>query len=172
MPSHLLKGTTIEKRRWVLAAIALVIGGAVMTARHLNDWIPLEEDQQQLPAWRSLAIASSQPFKLLEWKAYDFTHEFGSKTPADPAVVVLGIDEASLSLKDSSAFPEDIEASRPLQLMDELFPWSREVYAHVIERLVEAGAQTVVIDLMFPAPSGSHPEGDEVLRRCLEKYRK
>jgi len=86
-------------------------------------------------------------------------------------VVVLGIDEASLSLKDSSAFPEDIEGSRPLQLMNEVFPWSREVYAHVIERLVDAGAQTVVIDLMFPAPSGLHPEGDEVLHQCLEKYR-
>ncbi len=172
MRSRLFRGTTREKRSLVLATIAMVIGGAVMMARHLDDWTrPPSGDQQPLPGYRTLAIASSQPFQLLEWKVYDFIHTFGAKTPADPDVVVLGIDEASLSLQDSSAFPEDIEGSRPLQLMNEVFPWSREVYAHVIARLVDAGAKTVVIDLMFPAPSGPHPEGDEVLHRCLEKYR-
>lgn len=173
MTSHLFQGTTREKRSLVLAMIAIVSGGAVMVARHLDDWTrPASGDAETLPVYRTIAIASSQPFKLLEWKVYDFIHAFGAKTPADPEVVVLGIDEASLQLGDSSAFPEDIEGSRPLQLMNENFPWSREVYAHVIERLVDAGAQTVVIDLMFPAPSGLHPEGDEVLHRCLEKYRK
>lgn len=113
----------------------------------------------------------ARPFQLLEWKVYDFIHAFGAKTAPDPDVVVLGIDEASLHLENSSAFPEDIAGSRPLQLMDEVYPWSREVYAHMIERLVTGGARTVVIDLMFPAPSGSHPEGDEALRLCLEKYR-
>ncbi|MES2923551.1 MAG: adenylate/guanylate cyclase domain-containing protein [Verrucomicrobiota bacterium] len=173
MRSHLFQGTTSEKRRLVLALIAIVIGGGVMVARHLNEWTrPPAGDREPLPWYRTLAIASSQPFQLLEWKVYDFIHAFGAKTPADPDVVVLGIDEASLSLENSSAFPEDIEGSRPLQLMSEVFPWSREVYAHVIERLVEGGAETVVIDLMFPAPSGPHPEGDDVLHRCLEKYRK
>lgn len=173
MSSRLFRGTR-EKRSLVLATIAIVIGGVVMVARHLDDWTrPLSDEQEQLPAYRALAITASQPFQLVEWKVYDFIHTFGLKTPADPDVVVLGIDAASLALEeDSSAFPEDIEGSRPLQLMNEVFPWSREVYAHVIERLVNAGAETVVIDLMFPAQSGSHPEGDEVLHRCLEKYRK
>jgi adenylate cyclase len=153
--------------------IAIVIGGGVMVARHLDDWTrPASETREVIPAYRAYAIASSRPFQLLEWKVYDFIHAFGKKTPEDPDVMVLGIDEASLSLEDSSAFPEDIAASRPLQLMNEVFPWSREVYAQVIERLVDAGAETVVIDLMFPAASGQHPEGDEVLHRCLEKYRK
>ncbi len=153
--------------------IAIGMGGVVMMARHLEDWTrPAPGDEGAVPFYRSLAITSSYPFQLLEWKVYDFVHTFGAKTPADPDVVVLGIDEASLDLENSSAFPEDIEESRPLQLMNQLFPWSREVYAHMIERLVDAGAQTVVIDLMFPAPHGTHPEGDEALSRCLEKYRK
>ncbi|MES2440138.1 MAG: adenylate/guanylate cyclase domain-containing protein [Verrucomicrobiota bacterium] len=151
--------------------IALMTGGAVMVARHLDDWTrPPAGDAEPPPAHRSVAIAMARPLQLLEWRVYDFIHAFGAKTPADPDVVVLGIDEASLSLEDSSAFPEDIEGSRPLQLMNEVFPWSREVYALMIERLVEGGAKTVVIDLMFPAPSGRHPEGDDALRRCLEKY--
>ncbi len=144
-----------------------------MTARHLDGWTrPDSGDPEPLPAHRKLAITMARPFQLIEWKVYDFIHAFGAKTPPDPDVVVLGIDEASLSLKDSSAFPEDIASSRPLQLMDEVYPWSREVYAHMIERLVEGGAQTVVIDLIFPAPHGRHPEGDDVLRRCLDKYGK
>lgn len=172
MRSHLFEATTRAKRSWVLAMIAIGIGGLVMVARHLDDWTrPLSDTQEQLPAYRALAITASQPFQLLEWKVYDFIHTFGLKTPADPDVVVLGIDEASLDL-GNSLFPGDLEGSRPLQLMNEVFPWSREVYAHVIERLVDAGAETVVIDLMFPAQSGSHAEGDEVLHRCLEKYRK
>lgn len=172
MPSHLFQGTTLQKRSRTLAMIAIVIGGTVMTARHLADWTrPASDGQEQLPAYRELAITASRPFQLLEWKIYDFIHTFGLKTPADPDVVVLGIDAASLDL-GNTLFPEDMENSRPLQLMNEVFPWSREVYASVIEKLVDAGAETVVIDLMFPTPSASHPEGDEVLRRCLEKYRK
>ncbi|MES2474839.1 MAG: adenylate/guanylate cyclase domain-containing protein [Verrucomicrobiota bacterium] len=152
--------------------IAILIGGIVMVVRHADDWTrPSSAERDTPPLYRSLAITLARPFQLLEWRIYDFIHEFGAKTPEDPEVVVLGIDEASLSLEDSSAFPEDIQESRALQLMDEVFPWSREVYALMIERLVEAGAKTVVIDLMFPAASGSHPEGDAVLRRCLEKYR-
>jgi adenylate cyclase len=157
----------------VLAMIAMAIGSVVMVARHLDSWTrPADGDKDPLPAHRMLAITLAQPFQLLEWKVYDFIHAFGAKTPPDPEVVVLGIDEASLSLEDSSAFPEDIAGSRPLQLMDEVYPWSREVYAHLIERLVEGGARTVVIDLLFPASHGRHPEGDDVLRRCLDKYRK
>lgn len=172
MSAHAFRGTTSQKRTVGLAVIALLIGGLVMVARHLEDWTrPPAGDQDPLPLHRAIAITMAQPFQLLEWKIYDFIHTFGAKTPADPDVVVLGIDEASLSLEDSSAFPEDIEASRPLQLMNEVYPWSREVYAHMIEQLVEAGAQTVVIDLMFPAPSGPHPEGDVRLHQVLEKYR-
>lgn len=173
MRNHRQRGNISEKRSLVLASIAIAIGGMVMVARHLDDWTsPAAGDQDPLPAHRALAITMAQPFRLLEWRVYDFMHAFAAKTPADPDVVVLGIDEASLSLEDSSAFPEDIEESRPLQLMNQVYPWSREVYAHMIERLVEGGARTVVIDLMFPAASGGHPEGDDVLRRCLEKYRK
>ena len=173
MRSLLLHKTSSEKRKWMLATIAVAMGSLVMVARHLDDWTrPPSGDLDSLPMHRTLAITLAQPFQLLEWRIHDFIQAFGAKTPPDPDVVVLGIDEASLSLADSSAFPEDIEGSRPLQLMNQVFPWSREVYAHVIERLVEAGAQTVVIDLMFPAPSSLHPEGDDVLHQCLEKYRK
>lgn len=139
----------------MLALIAMVIGSVVMVSRHLDDWPrPSSGDQEPLPAHRTIAITMARPFQLLAWKVYDFIHAFGAKTPPDPDVVVLGIDEASLSLKDSSAFPEDVEGSRPLQLMDEVFPWSREAYAHMIEPLVDAGARTVVKQDFHITPVG------------------
>jgi adenylate cyclase len=63
-------------------------------------------------------------------------------------------------------FPEEIGASRPLTLMAQGFPWSREVHALALERLMQAGAQLVVFDLLFPQPAN----GDHLFREKLEQY--
>jgi adenylate cyclase len=160
-----LSGTAAGRRSRVLAAIAFAIGSVVLLARHLDDWTRKPGDTA------SLATVVAQPLQRLEWWVYDFVHTYGRKTPSDPEVVVLGIDEATLDLENaSSAFPEDIEASRPLQLMNRLFPWSREVYAHVIDKLLAAGAKTVVVDLLMPAANEEFPEGDALFRDCLERH--
>ena len=160
-----LTGTAAQRRARVLAGIALTIGTAVILARHLDGWLRSSGDTA------TLATVVAEPLQRLEWWVYDYVHAYGRKTPADPEVVVLGIDEASLDLANaSSAFPEDIEASRPLQLMNRLFPWSREVYAHLIDQLVAAGARTVVVDLLMPAAHGEFPEGDAAYRDCLRRH--
>jgi len=167
------RASTTQRRPLVLAGIAAAIGGSVLLARHLDDWTRQPgEDLHNLPLLRAVAVTLAQPLRQLEWKTYDFVHahSYAAKTPADPDVMVLGIDEPSLGLENSSAFPEDIEASRPLQLMNRLYPWSREVYAQLIDRLVAAGAQTIVIDLMFPAASEADPEGDALLHECLDRH--
>jgi len=56
-------------------------------------------------------------------------------------------------------------------LMNRVYPWSREVYAAAIDRLVAGGVRTVVVDLIFSAPHDSFPEGDAVLRECLERHK-
>jgi CHASE2 domain-containing sensor protein len=61
---------------------------------------------------------SSAPIQRMEWRLADQVHQRGRLTPTDPQIVVVGIDDASLSLE--SAFPEDVQASRPLQLMLDL----------------------------------------------------
>ena len=48
--------------------------------------------------------------------------------------------------------------------------WSREVYAHLIDRLVAAGASTIVVDLLMPAANGEFPEGDAAYRDCLKRH--
>ncbi|MFN0130426.1 MAG: CHASE2 domain-containing protein [Verrucomicrobiales bacterium] len=164
-------GTAAQRRSRMFGTIALTVGGVVGLARFADDWTRslTGAEDGPLPMYRQLAIAMAHPFRALEWTLYDFVHAYGRKTPPDPDVVVLGIDEASLDLANS-AFPEDIEASRALQLMNRPWPWSREVYAVLIDRLVEAGAETIVIDLMLPSASAEFPEGDALLREALDRH--
>jgi adenylate cyclase len=112
---------------------------------------------------------TSAPIRQIEWRLEDHSHLSGQLTPTDPQIVVVGIDDASLSLE--SAFPEDVQASRPLQLIQKGWIWPREVYAHLLDRLIEAGAEKVVLDLMFATPTPDHPEYDQALRAALEKHR-
>lgn len=102
----------------------------------------------------------------LQWQIEDFIHLSGRLAPEDPSVVVLGIDDASLNLE--SAFPEDIADSEALQLIENGWIWPRSVYSLLIERLLQAGARCVVLDLMFATPTPDHPEYDTALRATVE----
>lgn len=132
-----------------LLVLAMAVAGVLILAR---DW-----------AW------SGAPLRQMEWRVADQVHQRGRLTPTDPQIVVLGIDDASLGLE--SAFPEDVEKSRPLQLIQKGWIWPREVYAHLLDRLIEAGARKVVLDVMFATPTPEHPEYDEALGAALEKHR-
>jgi adenylate cyclase len=57
--------------------------------------------------------------------------------------------------------------ARAFRLMTKRFPWPREIYALITERLLQAGAKVVVFDLTFPTST----EGDEPFRIALEKDR-
>jgi adenylate cyclase len=137
------------QRSMTLLALAFVIAALLIAAR---EW-----------EW------SSAPLQQLEWRIEDQIHLRGTHTATDPDIVVLGIDDASLSLE--SAFPEDVQASRPLQLIEKGWIWPREVYAHLLDRLIQAGAEKVVLDLMFATPTPEHPEYDQALSAALERHR-
>ncbi len=85
-----------------------------------------------------------------------------AELPKEFALVT--IDERSLSLGEVS--PEEIAESRPLQLMQAGFPWSREVYAALTEKLMAAGARMVIFDLLFPTSR----EGDQLLASALQPH--
>lgn len=134
-------------------SIILLLLGLVMAVL----WIAVRE-----------VVWTSTPLLQMEWRVADHIHQRGRLTETDANIVVLGIDDASLSLE--SAFPEDVEASRPLQLIEKGWIWPREVYAHVLDRLMDAGAERVVLDLMFATPTPGHPEYDEALRAALARH--
>jgi adenylate cyclase len=107
-----------------------------------------------------------EPLLRMESSARDFLTRHGRRSPARPELVFLAIDGATVSLND--AFPDEIEASPVLQSMKNSgWPWSRDVYPMIIERLVGAGARIIVFDMLFP----TEREGDPAFRAALERHR-
>ncbi len=122
-----------------------------------------------------LALDFFSPFSYAHVRSLlrDAVARAGRKAPANPDLVFLAIDSNSVSLDQeldidemNGLVPGSIE-DRALRSMAKLWPWPREVYGLVLERLIEAGAKVVIFDLTFPTPT----TGDEPLRLALEKYR-
>ena len=95
-----------------------------------------------------------------ELAAQDALMRYGRTAPADPRLVFLARDTASASLEAATDLGQlfDLRAAdepsrRALQLMVHEWPWSREVHALVLDRLVQAGARAVVFDFTFPKAS-------------------
>ena len=50
--------------------------------------------------------------------------------------------------------------------MSKGWPWNREIYALILERLVGSGAKVVAFDCLFPEPA----PGDDAFRAALERF--
>ncbi len=104
-------------------------------------------------------------FQELELYTQDLRTRLGRKTPVDPQLVLIGIDRP---LYEASDFGEEVLQSTPiLRELQKTFPWSRAVWAELIEKLAAAGAKVIAFDLVFASPN----EGDEALRKALEKHK-
>src|SRR6184192_4665424 len=100
------------------------------------------------------------PFLSAPWRGEqsfeDLLRQEGRKTAAPRDFVFLGLDQSTLQLPPLA--PEEIAGNRAFQLMTARpFPWSREVWAVLLNRLFGAGARLVVFDIMFDNPGA----GDE-----------
>jgi adenylate cyclase len=96
----------------------------------------------------------------------DFLQREGRKARTHPEFVFLGIDQSSLELPPFS--PEELASSRALRLMTERpYPWSREVWALLLDRLFGAGTRAVMFDFV----SNPANEGDPVFHEALDRYR-
>lgn len=88
----------------------------------------------------------------------------GRPAAANPDLVLIGIDRPAYEFDFK---PADLAAEPALESMRRTFPWSREVWARLIERLAGAGAKVIALDLVFATAS----DHDEALRLALDKYR-
>src|SRR4029077_9317017 len=82
------------------------------------------------------------PFLSAPWRGEqsfeDLLRREGRKTPAPSDFVFLGIDQSTLQLPPLTDV--EIANNRAFQLMTEKpFPWSREVWALLLDRLFGAG---------------------------------
>jgi len=112
----------------------------------------------------------SVPFISAPWRAEqsfeDLLRREGRKTPAPSDFVFLGIDQSTLQLPPLT--PEEIASNRAFQLMTERpYPWSREVWALLLDRLFAAGARLVIFDVLFNPPN----DGDRAFHVALDRYR-
>jgi adenylate cyclase len=106
-----------------------------------------------------------EPLVRMEFSARDFLARHGRKSPTRPELVFLAIDTATIALDEP--FPEEIADSPALRAMDaDGYPWSRDVYPMIIERLINAGARLIVFDMMFPRKKRDDP----AFRAALERY--
>lgn len=95
----------------------------------------------------------------------DLLRREGRKTPTHQEFVFVGIDQNSLNFEPFDQ--AQIANNRALQLMAaQPYPWSREVWALLLDRLVGAGARLVMFDVIFGTPK----DGDAELRAALERY--
>jgi adenylate cyclase len=112
----------------------------------------------------------SAPFISTPWRGEqsfeDLLRREGRKTTPPRDFVFLGIDQSTLQLPPLT--PEELAGSRGLQLLSERpWPWSRELWALLLDRLSAAGARLVIFDLLFNKPNN----GDLAFHAALDRYR-
>ncbi|WP_392531175.1 CHASE2 domain-containing protein [Nostoc sp. C117] len=148
-PTKVTSTAAARQSRWMVRLGHLLAGSWAMGAALLSasgcDLVQLMENQ-----------AVSQFFQLRGAIA----------PPAD--IVILAIDDQSISV------PEQYYKTDPKQYayLETLksFPYKRAAYAQIIKKLVEAGARSVAIDLVFDTPSSYGVGDDGQLQSALQKY--
>src|SRR4051812_44429907 len=111
-----------------------------------------------------LLIPLTEPLRQAENYAQDCFARLGRKTAVDPRLVLIGIDRPSYAqeILESEAQSDVVQAA-----LRRNFPWSRVVWAALIEKLGNAGAKVIVIDLVFANPG----DGDDALKAALENFK-
>src|ERR1700716_4115525 len=117
-------------RLWIIAGICIVVT-ALVIALHFTPDIPFFSN-----VWRG------------EQNVEDLLRREGRKTPTHQDFVFLGLDQES---REFQPFDDaQIANNRALQLMAaKPFPWSREVWALLLDRLCGAGVRLVMFDVSF-----------------------
>ena len=121
-----------------------------------------------------LQFRGTGPVPRVEMAFQDAMMRAGRPAVADPSLVFLARDTASASLETATDLDllldlprADPESRRALELMAHEWPWSREIHALVLDRLVRAGARAVICDFTFPKPTAN----DDLFRASLDAHR-
>lgn len=111
-------------------------------------------------------------FQQVENSVQDRLVRIGRPAKIAPDLVFLARDTKSANLETIDVehhfdlSDADAKSRRALNLMAQEWPWSREVYALVLDRLMNAGARAVAFDMTFPKPS---PQ-DDSFKAELDRY--
>lgn len=116
----------------------------------------------------AIALTSQHPWiVLIEGQAQSFLLRLRGSVPPPQEIIILGIDEYSLTQGDLyRADPDRYPFLAPL----EIWPWRRQAYAEAIEQLMAAGTKAVAIDVLLVDPSGYGPDDDAALDATLARW--
>lgn len=124
-----------------------------------------------MAAW--VELKRPAPYVQAEYRIRDLIARSGRTTPPNPDLVFLAIDSNSVTLDKTldlegmfSSSTSDPGLHRALEIMIDGWPWNREIYATILERLIGAGAKVVAFDCLFPAPA----PGDDAFRAALDRF--
>lgn len=132
-------------RQWRLSAICAVVAVVVwLGAAHNFLWL-------------------NKHLTRVETYSENLRYQIGRKTPHNPDLVLIGFERVEYS----EPLGDQDKGSRPLQLLQGTYPWPREVWALLVERLLAAGAKGVVFDMVFR----SAMEGDEKFAAVLQRHK-
>ncbi len=101
--------------------------------------------------WGFLALTLGKFLPLLELQMQALFVGWRPAQSPPPEIVIVAIDELSLA-------------------QTEKFPWQRKNYALAIDRLMQAGAKVVALDLLFVNPSIYGAEDDRKFLATLLRY--
>lgn len=148
-PTKATSTTSIRQRRWMRGFAHLLTGSATILAALLSgsgtEWVQLMENRA-------------------------LTTFFQLRGPIAPPedIVILAIDNESITLSEQyyRTNPQQYAYLEPLKS----FPFKRTAYAQVIEKLLKAGAKSVVLDVVFDTPSSYGQADDLQLQTVLQRY--
>ncbi|MEP6808748.1 MAG: ATP-binding protein [Chthoniobacterales bacterium] len=121
-----------------------------------------------------LDLWSPAPYVQAEYQIRDVIARHGRTTPANSDLIFLAIDSDSVKLDPNldldglfSSSAEEPRSRRALEIMGQGWPWNREIYALILERLLGAGANVVAFDCLFLTPA----PGDSEFGAALDRFR-
>ncbi len=158
------KSATKTGHRRALALIAAGCALLVFLLAHLPDLLVLDRNGQGFGARLIRKYPSLSAFDRAEDSGTDLLQYYGRKAALDPRIVFLALDTPSF---EQSSLTEEERQHPALKMLQGGMPLPRSFYPLVLQRLVDAGAKVVMLDILF---TSAKPE-DEVFRAALEKYR-
>ncbi|TAE55638.1 MAG: CHASE2 domain-containing protein [Nostocales cyanobacterium] len=115
-----------------------------------------------------LSATSGNLVQLIENQAATSFYQIRGAKVAPQDIVILAIDDQSITTPEQyyQTNSQQYQHLKPLQS----FPYQRLAYAQVIEKLINAGARSVAVDIVFDKPSGYGKADDLQLQKVLQKY--
>jgi len=115
-----------------------------------------------------LAASSLSLAQFMEGQAQTLFYLIRGPITPTKDIVILAIDDQSISIPAQyyRTNPQQYAYWEPLKA----FPFKREAYAQVTEKLIQAGAKSVALDVVFDTPSSYGKDDDEKLQQLLQRH--